>query len=88
MFEKLGMSRKDAIRLTTSMLSLDFTARLPSIQCNTLVVCGEKDKANQKASRELAGMIPGAQYHIVPLAGHEVNTDAPEPLATILNGFQ
>lgn len=50
-------------------------------------LCGEKDKANKKAARELANHIPEAEFCTVKGAGHEVNVDVPEKLASIINAF-
>ena len=49
-----------------------------------VLVCGEKDAANLKAARRLAKLLPHAQLHILPGAGHELNTDAPAALAALL----
>lgn len=80
-FAETGLGKGDMISLTTSMLELDFTPRLGELRCPTLVLCGEKDKTNAKAARELARLAPGARFQTVPGAGHEVNRDAPEALA-------
>ncbi|MBD8033011.1 MULTISPECIES: alpha/beta fold hydrolase [Solibacillus] len=86
-FQKLGSSKSDFIRLTESMTDLDFSQGLKRIGCNTLVVCGEKDKANKRAAEQLAAQLPNADISIVKGAGHEVNTDAPEKLASLLTIF-
>ncbi len=86
-FQKLGFSKNSFIRLSKSFITLDFSNRIAGIRCNTLILCGEKDKANKKAARELADHIPEAEFRTVKGAGHEVNVDAPEILASILNEF-
>jgi pimeloyl-ACP methyl ester carboxylesterase len=86
-FKKLGSSKKDFIVLSNSMMELDFSEDLKRIQCNTLVLCGEKDKANKRAAKKLVEQIPKAKIRTVRDAGHEVNTEAPEVLASILNDF-
>ena len=48
-------------------------------------MCGEKDSANLKASKKLNELLPQATLQIVPGAGHEINKDAPEVIADILN---
>lgn len=82
----MGLSKSDAIRLTRSMRSLDFTAQLRGVACPVAVLCGEKDGANLKASKELGARLPNAALQIVPGAGHAVNKDAPEAIAAVLNG--
>lgn len=86
-FRKLGSSKYDFIRLSESMIDLDFSKELKRIGCNTLVVCGEKDKANNRAGEQLAAQLPKAEMRIVTGVGHEVNTDAPEKLAYLLTDF-
>ena len=71
-FEGIGFSKKDFIQLSRTMAKLDFHSELTNIICPTLVVCGEKDSANKKASTELAEKIPNAQLSIIG-CGHVVN---------------
>lgn len=52
-----------------------------------LVICGEKDSANRKASEKLAKCLSKAKIRIIENAGHEINIDAPEQLAEILNSY-
>ena len=69
------------------MAKLDFRSELTKIVCPTLVVCGEKDSANKKASTELAERIPNAQLSIIEGCGHVVNQQAPGALAEQLKVF-
>lgn len=69
------------------MMDLDYSGELNKISCPVLVVCGEKDSANKKASIELAERLAHAKLCMVKEAGHEVNVDTPEQLAKVLNGF-
>lgn len=86
-FENTGFGKNDFITLTGSMADLDFSGKLGRISCPTLVLCGDRDKANKKAAVRLAQGIKGARLQFVENAGHEVNTDAPERLAACLNDF-
>lgn len=86
-FQKLGSSKSDFIRLTESMMDLDFSQGLKKIGCYTLVVCGEKDKANKRAAEQLAAKLSNAEILIVKGVGHEINTEAPEKLASVLTDF-
>ena len=88
-FAGAGLGKQEMIALTASMADLDFSARLGELACPPLVICGERDRANQKAARELAAKAPGGELRLVPGAGHEVNREAPEALAAILrdSGF-
>ncbi len=84
-FANMGISKKNMIKLSHSMRTLDFTSQLAAITCPAAIVCGEKDSANLKASRELAELLPQAKLHIIPGAGHEANKTAPQDIAAILN---
>lgn len=83
-FADTGVSKQDMIQLSHSMRSLDFTSELKKVSCPVAIVCGEKDKANLKAARQLSMLLPQAELHIIPGAGHEINKDAPEAIVKIL----
>lgn len=84
-FESMGLSKRDVIKLTHSMRSLDFSEKLDEIECPVVIVCGEKDTANLKAAQSMKTALPQAELHIIPDAGHEVNKCAPKAIAAILN---
>ncbi len=86
-FASTGFSKKAFINLTNSMMSLNFTNALKSIPCPVLVLCGEKDNANQKAARQLANHLTNARLESIPDAGHEVNLEQPEKLASTIYHF-
>ena len=54
MFKQTGFTKADVISLCGTMAELDFTESLHNVSCPVLIVCGEKDNANKKASKELA----------------------------------
>ncbi|MBE6901901.1 MAG: alpha/beta hydrolase [Ruminococcaceae bacterium] len=84
MFADIGFTKKDFISLTNSMADIDLSDRLSAINCPVLIACGEKDKTNIKAARQLTEKLSSAEFTLVSGAGHEVNTDAPEKLAKLL----
>lgn len=86
-FAQIGLSKREMRLLCAGMLDLDFSKSLSTISCPTLILCGQEDTANRKASRELAARIPGARMQLVSGAGHEVNTAAPEEFAKLLIAF-
>jgi pimeloyl-ACP methyl ester carboxylesterase len=86
-FQKIGSSKNDFILLSKSMMEIDFSKDLKKVQCNTLVLCGEKDIVNKWAAKKLAEKIPKSEIGTVMDAGHEINMDAPEKLASIINEF-
>ena len=86
-FQGMGFGKADVIKLSKSMMHLDFGQDLRRVHCWTLVVCGEKDRANRAAALKLKERIPRAQLAILPRAGHEVNTECPEALGDVLQAF-
>ena len=86
-FQDMGFEKRDVIRLSNSMMELDFRRDLKRITCPVLVMCGEKDKANRQAAIQLAEQIPSAEFAGIAGAGHEVNTQAPRELGRALDSF-
>lgn len=86
-FLEMGISKKDALSLTKSMLRLDFSAELSRLTCPIMIICGEKDKANRKAAISMNNKILNAKFSLVAQAGHEVNIEAPEELANLIEKF-
>ena len=87
MFQQTGFGKLDFISLCSTMAELDFSDSLSQISCPALVVCGEKDKANKKASIELADILKCSQFKEISETGHEVNLESPEKLASLLREF-
>lgn len=81
------LGKKELLTLTRSMTKLDLTAGLSSVICPTLVICGQRDRANRRAAEDLAAALPRAKLWIAPAAGHQVNLEAPQALAEALNAF-
>lgn len=57
------------------------------VSCPTLVIYGEKDRANKNASIELANMLIDAELQVFNGAGHEINIEAPDKLVETLRVF-
>ncbi len=87
MFRQMGLGKAQFIQLSKSMMELDYSGELNKISCPVLVICGEKDRANMKASQDLASRLAHAEFCVIEKAGHEVNVDAPERLAGVIDGF-
>lgn len=85
-FQQTGFTKSDFISLCSTMAELDFSDLIHKVSCPTLIVCGEKDRANTGASVKLAGILDSKLIKILG-AGHEVNVEAPEKLAEILKEF-
>jgi 3-oxoadipate enol-lactonase len=61
---------------------------LPQIRCRTMVVAGRHDTVRPHAgTAELAKKIPGGRYELLDDAGHFMPTQAPDPLAALLEDF-
>ena len=80
-FKAIGLTQKDFITLTTSSADMHTTSGLEKISCPVLVLCGEKDNVNKKASVKLVERLSRARFGMVDNAGHEVNMDNPKGLA-------
>ena len=86
-FASMAFDKKATFTLGTSMKDLDFSGRLGELRCPTLILCGEKDGANLKSARFLAGHIRGAELQVIGNTGHVVNEENPKALAERLNEF-
>lgn len=86
-FDSMGLSKNDIIKLSHSMRLLNFSHKLNEIACPVTIICGERDNANLKASRQLKVLLPQSKLHIVPGAGHEINKSAPEAISDIINNL-
>lgn len=86
-FEVMGFSKKDFISITSSMKNIDFTEPLKNVSVKSLIVNGEKDKLNYKAAKEMTNLLPNAKLLSIRHAGHEINKDAPEELASVITTF-
>ncbi len=87
MFQQMGFGKKEYIGLCKSMMELDFRDRLHELSCPVMIICGEKDRANGKAAKELAMILKNARLEFISGAGHEVNVEAPGQLGMLLKQF-
>ena len=86
-FETMAFDKKNTFALGSSMKNLDFSGRVQKIRCPTLILCGEKDRANIQSARFLSQNIRGAQLQLIAQTGHVVNEENPSALAKHLNEF-
>ena len=87
MFQQTGFGKSDFLKLCNTMMELDFSDSIYNISCPTLVIYGEKDRANKNASIELANMLIDAELQVFNGAGHEINIAAPDKLEETLRVF-
>ena len=86
-FSKMGFKKADVISLCGTMAELDFSDSLHKVSCPVLLICGEKDTANKKTSKELCHYLNNSNFHELMKTGHEANIEAPEELAIVLQKF-
>ena len=87
LFEDMAFNKKDTFILGSSMKNLDFSDRVSKIECPTLIICGEKDKANIKSAYYLPENIKNSKLEIIKNTGHIVNEENPKELALLINDF-
>jgi 3-oxoadipate enol-lactonase len=77
--------------LTAAMRAVygfDLSSGLPHIRVPTLVVAGTGDTLiPSAASQQIADLIPGAELHLLPDAGHIIPVEAPDAFARLLQDF-
>jgi 3-oxoadipate enol-lactonase len=66
----------------------DSTELLGDITCPTLVIVGEQDALIPPAvTQDYVSRIPGAQFAVIPQAGHLSNLEQPEAFLQAIGGF-
>lgn len=79
-FEKIGTTKKDFCLLVNSMKTIDIIKNIANIKCKTLILCGNKDKANLKSIKFLGENIKNSRVELINNSKHEVNIDNPQEL--------
>lgn len=87
MSKEIGFGKAGVIALSQSMMDMDFTSELKNIRCPVLLLCGKKDRANRKATVSMSKELVNSKLVYIENAGHEANTDNPQRLAALINGF-
>lgn len=87
MFDTMAFNKKDTFILGKTMKNIDFSNRVQNIKCQTLIICGENDRANIKSAHYLAENIKNAKLEIMKNTGHIVNEESPKELAETLTEF-
>ena len=86
-FNDMAFDKKGTFALGESMKDLDFSRRVSNVCCPSLIICGEKDRANMKSARYFSEHIPSSELKIFDKAGHIINEEEPERLAMELIRF-
>lgn len=87
MFEETGFGKKEFIALSKSMMNIELKQNLKQISCPVLILCGEKDNVNKKASVGLSKELANNKLMYIENSGHEVNIDNPEKLGKVIDEF-
>ena len=86
-FKNMAFNKKDTFILGNTMKELDFSNNVQVINCPTLIICGEKDKANMKSAHFLSENIKGSELKIIKETGHVVNEENPTELSKTLDEY-
>ncbi len=83
-----GMSLQAAVAAQRAMAAWNISARLPEINCPTLVICGDHDAScSPKESYRIWSGIRNAQLCIVPDCAHNVHLERPHIFVPIVREF-
>ena len=86
-FQNMGVSKKDFIRLSKSMVDLNFMDSAAALDCPALILCGANDKANMESAKRFHEAMKNSNLVIVEDSSHEVNKDNPRKLVSVLQDF-
>lgn len=86
-FKKQGMDKQNLLTFYQSLVNFDLTEQLRNCQKPVLLLCGDKDTINHKASRELFTLLKHGHFELISGSGHEMTKDQPSLLAQAINQF-
>ena len=76
------------IGICAALRDTDFRSAVAQIKQPTLVLCGAEDIATPpELGRELAGLIPGAQFSLIEKAAHLPGVEQPDAVAERMMQF-
>ena len=61
--------------------------KVDNIKCQALILCGEKDNVNIESAKQLNRNIEESKLEKIKNAGHEVNTENPKELASVISEY-
>jgi DNA-binding SARP family transcriptional activator/pimeloyl-ACP methyl ester carboxylesterase len=71
-------SPENAVRFLETFADIDVTAEAPQVRCPTLIVHARDDhRVPSSAARELAALIPGSRFVLLPGRNHLLTRDEP-----------
>jgi 3-oxoadipate enol-lactonase len=74
----LGTSEPGYLGASTALKRLDYKRRLAEVPCPTLFLVGALDGAHPQEMREMASLVPGAEFVEIADAAHISNLEQPE----------
>jgi pimeloyl-ACP methyl ester carboxylesterase len=75
-------------RVLAALVAFDRRSALPEIRVPTLCLAGEHDRvAPPEVLRRMAERIPGAEFELLPGAGHIANVEQPQAFLDAVVGF-
>jgi 3-oxoadipate enol-lactonase len=73
---------------TRALYDFNLSGELPKIAVPTMVVAGADDVLTRpKGMEEIAALIPGTIYRLIPGTGHMIPVERPEALTAVLSDF-
>ena len=77
-FARRTTSPENAVRFLDTFADIDVTAEAPEVRCPTLIVHARDDhRVPASAARELATLIPGSRFVLLPGRNHLLRRDEP-----------
>jgi 3-oxoadipate enol-lactonase len=74
----VGTSEAGYLGASTALQRLDYKRRLPEISCPTLFLVGAQDGPHPKEMREMAALVPGAEFVELADAAHMASLEQPK----------
>lgn len=81
------MDKENLLTFYQSLADFELTEQIKACQKPVLLLCGDKDKINHKASLELVDLLKHGRFEIIPDSGHEMTKDQPSLLAEAMSRF-
>lgn len=83
-----SLHKESYIKTVEATTMFDRSSNLENIAVPTLIIFGEHDAlTTAEMGQFMADRVPGAEFHIIPKAGHLVNIEQPEPFNDIVLEF-
>jgi 3-oxoadipate enol-lactonase len=73
---------------TRALYDFDLSPKLPQLNKPTLVIAGEADVLTRpEGMKEIAALIPGAEFRLIPGAGHMIPVEQPKLVEELISAF-